>query len=75
MSLDPKAKEWSFLSKSSYLNLSQINLQMAEGHDLGLETSPDFFFPYPLLCVKESYNCTENHERQAPGQHLQGKGS
>lgn len=34
MSLDPKAKEWSFLSKSSYLNLSQINLQMAEGHVL-----------------------------------------
>jgi len=35
MSLDPKAKEWSFLSRSSYINLSQINLQMAEGHVLG----------------------------------------
>ena len=32
MSLDPKAKEWCFLSRSSYINLSQISLQMAESH-------------------------------------------
>jgi len=32
MSLDPKAKEWSFLSRSSCLKLNQISLQMAESH-------------------------------------------
>ena len=30
MSLDPKAKEWSFLSRSSCLNLSQLSFHMAE---------------------------------------------
>ena len=32
MSLDPKAKEWSFLSRSSCLKLNQISFQMAESH-------------------------------------------
>lgn len=32
MLLDPKAKEWSFFSRSSCLKLSQISLQMAESH-------------------------------------------
>ena len=38
MSLDPKAKEWSFLSTSSCPNLSQNSLQMAESH-----VQKDFF--------------------------------
>jgi len=32
--LDPKAKEWSFLSRSSCLKLNQISFQMAESHVL-----------------------------------------
>jgi len=34
MSLDPKAKEWSFLSRSSCLKLNQNSFQMAESHDI-----------------------------------------
>ena len=30
--MDPKAKEWSFLSRSSCLKLNQISYQMAESH-------------------------------------------
>ena len=36
MSLDPKAKEWSFLSRSNCLKFSQISLPMAESHVISL---------------------------------------
>jgi len=40
MSVDPKAKEWSFLSRSRCLKLTQISLQMAESHVLLIVAAP-----------------------------------
>ena len=45
--MDPKAKEWNFLSRSSCLKLTHISLQMAESHvqdilyKLGITDVPD----------------------------------